>query len=576
MKKIILSVLSTLLIVSGVSASTYIVERGDTLSSIGAKFSQSWQDIWHSNSEIANPNLIYAGQELQIPNLLGATVPNIAALFETSLQNSISADATTMTLVSATLANGDTLSGIYGFIIDEGSSNEEFVVCTASGTSLSSCRRGIDPVDGWTEVSALKETHRRGASVKITDFPILGILRNIITGATSTPGGLVFGTNEITGLYQINGTFDWLRYNTSTNALQWSDNGTDYYNFTSSAITQLTASSTRGIGVTDSRIHINASTTQGMQFLSDGYLAPKLNANTLYVDSNGIGVDTAQNYSWSGNNTFSGENTFSATTTATSYLEGFHNIYGDGSDGATTTPYFYEDKIWQFTSLTIPAGSTSTFATSLYDKVIRIRVQGDCVINGGIDLGGWGAAGGVGAADNNQHSGSTSTYAFFNINQLAGITSGQGANGYYSGSGINGYYNIPTSSDLMLMTGNIFAFPGSGAAAGLRTTGSGTMGSGGRGGGAIILYCGGNLTFNGYVDISGDSGTDGSGDGSDTCQGGGGGAGGFAGLFGRRTITNTGIINSSGGTYGTKGTCGFGSNGTAGGNGLSIIGKSNY
>ena len=47
----------------------YTVRRGDTLSAIGRRFGIGWQQIYHANAgQIANPDLIYPGQALVIPN----------------------------------------------------------------------------------------------------------------------------------------------------------------------------------------------------------------------------------------------------------------------------------------------------------------------------------------------------------------------------------------------------------------------------------------------------------------------------------------------------------------------------
>lgn len=48
------------------SGARYTVRPGDTLSAIGARFGVSYQSIAQANG-IANPNLIYAGQQLTIP-----------------------------------------------------------------------------------------------------------------------------------------------------------------------------------------------------------------------------------------------------------------------------------------------------------------------------------------------------------------------------------------------------------------------------------------------------------------------------------------------------------------------------
>lgn len=48
---------------------TYRVVKGDTLARIGKKYGKSWQSIYNANRNIVkNPNRIYPGQVLQIPN----------------------------------------------------------------------------------------------------------------------------------------------------------------------------------------------------------------------------------------------------------------------------------------------------------------------------------------------------------------------------------------------------------------------------------------------------------------------------------------------------------------------------
>jgi len=49
---------------------TYTVQRGDTLSSIAAKFlgnPSRWREIWNLNSQIANPDKIEVGDVLTLP-----------------------------------------------------------------------------------------------------------------------------------------------------------------------------------------------------------------------------------------------------------------------------------------------------------------------------------------------------------------------------------------------------------------------------------------------------------------------------------------------------------------------------
>ena len=53
---------------AGGGANTYIVEAGDNLSKIGAKYGITWKAIYDANRDIiSNPDLIHPGQELKIP-----------------------------------------------------------------------------------------------------------------------------------------------------------------------------------------------------------------------------------------------------------------------------------------------------------------------------------------------------------------------------------------------------------------------------------------------------------------------------------------------------------------------------
>lgn len=116
---------------------------------------------------------------------LGASeaIPVVVAFFETTLQSPISSSATSFTLTSATDKDGNTLaSSTYAFVIDEGSANEEIVIADCTGTACTNALRGISVLTGNTEVAALKKSHRRGSSVKITDAPILMLVSRLLRG----------------------------------------------------------------------------------------------------------------------------------------------------------------------------------------------------------------------------------------------------------------------------------------------------------------------------------------------------------------------------------------------------------
>lgn len=126
---------------------------------------------------------------------VGATIPIPVALFQTSLASSILANDTSMTLVSGTTKDGTTLNGTYGFIIDEGSATEEFVNATCVNTACTGMTRGLSVVNGTSTITTLKQTHRRGASVKITDAPQILVISRILNGNETVPNPIKYDSS---------------------------------------------------------------------------------------------------------------------------------------------------------------------------------------------------------------------------------------------------------------------------------------------------------------------------------------------------------------------------------------------
>lgn len=130
---------------------------------------------------------------------VGSAIPVVVASFQSSLQTGILPTDTAMTLVKGTDAAGHALSGYTCFNIDEGTTNEEFVCGTATGTAITGMLRGIDPVNGTVSVPALEMRHGRGAVVKITDYPSLGIVSRILGGSDTLPNTISYaaGVNPV-------------------------------------------------------------------------------------------------------------------------------------------------------------------------------------------------------------------------------------------------------------------------------------------------------------------------------------------------------------------------------------------
>ena len=127
---------------------------------------------------------------------LGAALPQSVAVFETSLASPISSSATSMTLTANSIRGGGALSGFNCFTVDEGSAQAETICGTVSGTTVSSLTRGISQSTGTTTVAALQFSHRRGANVKITDFPILQILKAQASGEDTYPNPLTYANGQ--------------------------------------------------------------------------------------------------------------------------------------------------------------------------------------------------------------------------------------------------------------------------------------------------------------------------------------------------------------------------------------------
>lgn len=119
-----------------------------------------------------------------------AVIPKIVPLFKTTISAKVSATATEFYLTSINDYKGNELSGIYGIIVDKGTTVAEFMIGTiTSDKKFTVIKRGLDPIT-LAEDSTLKFAHERGSVVKITDHPILAIMQAMITGSEALPNPL--------------------------------------------------------------------------------------------------------------------------------------------------------------------------------------------------------------------------------------------------------------------------------------------------------------------------------------------------------------------------------------------------
>ena len=412
MKKLLLSIVATFLIATPVFA--YSVKSGETPFGL-------WGSSWRTELAkygISDPHKLPVGLNVTKDVMLGASLPIIQSLFQTSLLSPITISDTSMTLVNGTDRAGNVLSGYYCFTLDSGTPSVEYICGTASSTSVTGLQRGIDPVTGNTTVLALRQAHRRGTDVRVTDYPSLALITRMLSGQESIPGTLYYQSGNQT-------------YTSSTAiATQGYVNGVGAGGFTSANV-----STTRGLstdGSAPEKVGVNASSTTGMSFDASGKLYQKV-SSSLYSDSNGIGA-TVGTLSAGG----------VATSTATANLIPIANASGKLDSWITQPSYLSSsflagEDIATSSAVCMGAGGTYNDAISQ-----------------------------TGSATNETFYPTWYAQTFTNLNNryITGIT----FKTWNTGGGVNNFTasiravagNVPTGSDLQGITGTINAGGGFG------------------------------------------------------------------------------------------------------------------
>lgn len=160
-------------------AMAYTVQKGDTLWGIAQKLGTTVQQLVVANN-IANPNLIHPGDQIQSDATLGAGYTPVTG-YQSRTTAYISASATTIPVVSTKDKSGNqiVLSNISpsGTVkvymnLESGTTKEEPIVCTGlTATSWTNCTRGL-AFQGSSEISSstIATTHNAGSSIIITNI----------------------------------------------------------------------------------------------------------------------------------------------------------------------------------------------------------------------------------------------------------------------------------------------------------------------------------------------------------------------------------------------------------------------
>lgn len=138
--------------------------------------------------------------------VVGSSLPaSVPSVFETYLAAQMGSTDTSMTLANGSLRDSTNLTGYQCFTIDANSPSLEYVCGNASGTAVTNLVRGIDAVSGTTSISSLAMSHRLGADVKISDYPILTILTRMANGTDVYPQPITYDPTVATSALQSNG-----------------------------------------------------------------------------------------------------------------------------------------------------------------------------------------------------------------------------------------------------------------------------------------------------------------------------------------------------------------------------------
>ena len=205
---------------------------------------------------------------------------SVVTRYRTTLVSSMSSTQDTVPVASMdtfddhTLTMADLGSRVY-LTIEPGRAKEEIVVCNGiSSTTWTGCVRGL-AFYGTSEesVTANKNAHNAGSVVVMSNVHY--VYEQLVDKDTSNTSTAKFAVKDLTAtstLCLLNSNYC---FRVNNGMIQWTtDSFANSYNFTSSTISQLTASSTKGIEVTDSKVGVNFNLNNWwFKIDTDGYFA---------------------------------------------------------------------------------------------------------------------------------------------------------------------------------------------------------------------------------------------------------------------------------------------------------------
>lgn len=586
MKKIrkIIAWLSLLPLLIVNSAFAYTVKPGDTLSNLAYHNNTTVKELQKINS-IKNPNLIYAGQELTINDLLG-----VNPLPEDNYDKYITFPVNgTATEIFVSRIPTVVTESIYTIFESDGRTVSEKVYCTGATSTptnkLTGCVRGISFTPSVTgtisEAAGVGVSHPKNSRIAITD--------NI--NFTGKALAYLFGNQAIPGNFLLNNAFI-IGLATPTSSATTSAANVDYVNSVAFAGAPDSSQTVKGISEVALDSELASGKADGTGNTTAPLIAHASSFNTTSVAVNKVPVgrttDGKIDSSWGGStsslatldsNILVVQNPANATSTptankipianASSTLDSWvtKKFGGDGSDGAlsittgTTTINLANAAVVvkNYTSLSITNTGLLNFSNpNTNGTFIILRSQGNCMLTSSIapmiDASGMGATGGASTTANGSSvSGNSGSTGYGTIFVTGPGLAGQVANTTLAGGTITA--SVQRVSAYLLKYAQAFV-GGGGGSGGAQDQGASNAvsGKGGNGGGGLIIECGGawNFTTASGISVAGQAGGNGVYAGTrGFAQGGAGGAGGYFIALYNTLTANTGTVVSTAGAAGT-------------------------
>ena len=298
--------------------------------------------------------------------VLGSNVPTTPALYDSYLASGISKTDTTMTLATGVLKNGTSLSGFMCFVIDDNQPTVEYVCGTAAGTTVTGLSRGVDVLNPNTTSTSFAYTHRRFASVSVSDYPTIQFLVRKVNGteAFDSPILYSFASTSLTSPYHLVDK-DYV------DALAFQTAGIINANTTAKGVveiaTQIESASSTPTGETGAALVIPASSATSTFNSATAGLTIVSTQNNGKIDAGFIATSSSQtsnNVVPFQNMIFTGTTTLATTTIANLYPSGvIATQYATGTKNITISniPAIDNLKLFVFASSTATTGFYITF-----------------------------------------------------------------------------------------------------------------------------------------------------------------------------------------------------------------------